>query len=197
MQTRAYRHLTAEERETVSLGLAQGHSPSRDGSEFGTGAGTLSRELARNQPLTPIPARPSSWIPGCGNTCGLIWGTAVRPNRSPDGSYASILRTCRSTALPKPFTPGCMYCRAGPYEASCWRRAGAKAARPRAPPPKGARWLSRGPWWNGPRRCWLVVARRGLRRFADARSPPLRKTDQQRQRNGRARAVGATARDPR
>ena len=127
MQTRSYRHLTAEEPETVSLGLAQGHSLRAMARSLGRAPSTLSRGLAKNRaPHQPYractpqaqaatraqqPRRRNSWIPGCGNTCGLIWGTAVRPNRSPDGSYASILTTCRSTALPKPFTSGCMYCR--------------------------------------------------------------------------------------
>lgn len=49
MQTRAYRHLTAEERETVSLGLAQGHSLRAMARSLGRAPSTLSRELARNR----------------------------------------------------------------------------------------------------------------------------------------------------
>ncbi len=49
MQTRAYRHLTAEERETVSLGLAQGHSLRAMAGSLGRAPSTLSRELARNR----------------------------------------------------------------------------------------------------------------------------------------------------
>ena len=48
MQTRPYRHLSAEERETVSLGLTQGHSLRAMARELGRAPSTVSREHACN-----------------------------------------------------------------------------------------------------------------------------------------------------
>jgi len=48
MPTRSYRHLSAEERETVSLGLAQGHSLRELARRLGRSPSTVSREVARN-----------------------------------------------------------------------------------------------------------------------------------------------------
>lgn len=49
MHTRSYRHLTAEERETLSLGLAHGHSLRAMAQILGRAPSTLSREVARNR----------------------------------------------------------------------------------------------------------------------------------------------------
>jgi len=48
MHTRSYRHLTTEERETVSLGLAHGHSLRAMARLLGRAPSTLSREVARH-----------------------------------------------------------------------------------------------------------------------------------------------------
>ncbi len=48
MQTRSYRHLSADEREAVSLGLAYGHSVRTMALVLGRAPSTVSRELARN-----------------------------------------------------------------------------------------------------------------------------------------------------
>lgn len=48
MHTRSYRHLTAEERETVSLGVAHGQSLRAMARILGRAPSTLSREVARN-----------------------------------------------------------------------------------------------------------------------------------------------------
>jgi len=48
MHTRSYRHLSAEERETVSLGLACGHSIRVMARILGRAPSTVSRELSRN-----------------------------------------------------------------------------------------------------------------------------------------------------
>ena len=48
MSTRSYRHMTAEERETLSLGLAHGHSLRTMARVLGRAPSTLSRESARN-----------------------------------------------------------------------------------------------------------------------------------------------------
>ncbi len=48
MQTRSYRHMSAEERETLSLGLARGHSLRAMATLLRRAPSTLSRECARN-----------------------------------------------------------------------------------------------------------------------------------------------------
>ena len=48
MRTRSYRQLSADERETVSLGLAHGHSVRSMAAVLGRAPSTVSRELARN-----------------------------------------------------------------------------------------------------------------------------------------------------
>jgi IS30 family transposase len=48
MQTRPYRHMSAEERETLSLGLARGHSLRMMATVLGRAPSTLSRESTRN-----------------------------------------------------------------------------------------------------------------------------------------------------
>ena len=49
MRTRSYRHMNAEDRETVSLGLAHGHSLRALASVLGRAPRPVSRELARNR----------------------------------------------------------------------------------------------------------------------------------------------------
>lgn len=48
MPTKCYAHLSAEDRETLSLGLAQGHSLRRMANVLGRAPSTISRESARN-----------------------------------------------------------------------------------------------------------------------------------------------------
>ncbi len=48
MLTRSYRHMSAEDRETLSLGLAQGHSLRTMARVLGRAPSTVSRESARN-----------------------------------------------------------------------------------------------------------------------------------------------------
>jgi IS30 family transposase len=48
MSTRAYRHMSAEDRETLSLGLAYGHSLRMMARVLGRAPSTMSREAARN-----------------------------------------------------------------------------------------------------------------------------------------------------
>jgi transposase, IS30 family len=48
MATRSYRHMSAEDRETVSLGLAHGHSVRMMARVLGRAPSTISRESARN-----------------------------------------------------------------------------------------------------------------------------------------------------
>ena len=48
MRTRSYRHMSAEDRETLSLGLAHGQAVRTMASVLGRAPSTVSRELARN-----------------------------------------------------------------------------------------------------------------------------------------------------
>ena len=85
MHTRSYRHLSADERETLSLGLAYGHSVRTMAKVLGRAPSTVSREVARNvtrgRPYractaqTQAPPEPVSpgdrgnlRTPGCGST---------------------------------------------------------------------------------------------------------------------------------
>ena len=110
MPQRSSRHMSAEDRETLSLGLAHGHS-----------LRTMARMLGR------APAH--SWIPGCGRMCGSIWRRATRPNRLPDVSNVRILTTCGNTSRPKPSMWACLCCHAESCGAHCWRRS-VRRARP-------------------------------------------------------------------
>ena len=49
MLTRSYRHMSAEERETLSLGLARGDSLRTMATVLGRAPSTVSRESARNR----------------------------------------------------------------------------------------------------------------------------------------------------
>ena len=86
MPTRYYRHMSAEERETLSLGLARGHSLRTMAWVLGRAPSTVSREHTRNAMSGPYRActahawrrlgpvsrggRAKFWIPGCGSTSG-------------------------------------------------------------------------------------------------------------------------------
>ena len=56
MQTRSYRHMSAEERETLSLGLARGHSLRAMATVLRRAPSTVSREYARNAVRPPYRA---------------------------------------------------------------------------------------------------------------------------------------------
>ena len=56
MLTRSYRHLSAEERETLSLGLARGYSLRTMARVLGRAPSTVSREHARNAMRAPYRA---------------------------------------------------------------------------------------------------------------------------------------------
>ena len=56
MQTRSYRHMSAEERETLSLGLARGHSLRMMATVLRRAPSTVSREHARNAMRAPYRA---------------------------------------------------------------------------------------------------------------------------------------------
>ena len=85
MPKHCYSHLSAEDRETLSLGLAHGHSLRMMARVLRRSPRTVSRESARNttrgrpyractaQTLAGSPGlsaaatRANSWIPGCGS----------------------------------------------------------------------------------------------------------------------------------
>jgi transposase, IS30 family len=101
--------MTTEERETLSVGLAHGHSLRTMARVGGRAPSTVSRESARNamrgrpyracpahtlatvrEPVSPgAPA--SSWTPGGGTMCRQRWLRAARPNRLLDASDARSL----------------------------------------------------------------------------------------------------------
>jgi IS30 family transposase len=56
MRTRSYRHISAEERETLSLGLARGHSLRTRATVLRRAPSTVSREHARNARSAPYRA---------------------------------------------------------------------------------------------------------------------------------------------
>jgi transposase, IS30 family len=56
MRARSYRHRSAEERETLSLGLALGHSVRAMAAVLRRAPSTVSRELARNAMRAPYRA---------------------------------------------------------------------------------------------------------------------------------------------
>ena len=114
MRKQCYTHLSAEDRETLSLGLVQGHSLRTMARVLGRAPSTVSRESARNtargRPYRACtaqvqaaaracqPRRPRKLLdPGCGSMCGRIWLRAARPNRLPDASDARILTTWQTS----------------------------------------------------------------------------------------------------
>lgn len=56
MRTSSYRHLSAEERATLTLGLAAGHSLRQMARVLGRDPSTVSREMARNAGQRPYRA---------------------------------------------------------------------------------------------------------------------------------------------
>ena len=146
MRTKSYCHLSTDERETLSLGLAAGHSLRTMARVLGRAPSTVSRESARNRPRghpyractaqVQAAARPVShgvhanfWTRGCGSTCGRSWPQAARPNRLPDVFNARILTICGNTYRPRPFMRACMSCPVAPYGANSWRHCVRRARR--------------------------------------------------------------------
>jgi DNA-binding CsgD family transcriptional regulator len=67
--TRSYRHLSDTERETLSLGLAQGQSLRAMATVLGRAPSTVSRELARNRTRDPPQTTCDEANPLRGNAC--------------------------------------------------------------------------------------------------------------------------------
>ena len=110
MTTRCSTHLSAEDRETLSLGLTQGESLRALARVLGRAPSTLSREYARNttrgrpyractahtQAATRArqPRRSRTLMDlGCGSMSRHSWRRAARPSRVPGGFNARILTT--------------------------------------------------------------------------------------------------------
>jgi hypothetical protein len=147
MKKKCYTHLSHEERETLSVGLAQGHSIRTMATVLGRAPSTLSRESARNatkgHPYRACTAhtlaaplgrdsrggRANSWIPGCGGMSRHTWSADARPNRLPVASVASILRSCGNVSRLRLSMWPCTYCPAALFGANCWVRCG-RPARP-------------------------------------------------------------------
>ena len=100
MPTICYTHMSAEEREPLSLGQAHGHSLRTMAMVLGRASSTVSREHAPAQRGADriVPARPrrwqriervshggraNSWIPGCGSMAEPTWLKAARPRVDP------------------------------------------------------------------------------------------------------------------
>ena len=111
MTTQCSTHVSAEDRETLSLGLTQGESLRALARVLGRAPSTLSREYARNttrgrpyractaqavgQPPEPVSrgGRANFWTRGCGSLSRHSWRKAARPSRLPGGFTARILTT--------------------------------------------------------------------------------------------------------
>jgi len=121
MSTRCYTHLSDVERETLSLGLAQGQSLRTMAAVLARAPITVSREYARNTTrgcpycgpalrrprlrLAPlnIGAPANSGIPGCGRMPKSTCARGVPLSRLPDAFDARILTTWANTCRPRPF----------------------------------------------------------------------------------------------
>jgi DNA-binding CsgD family transcriptional regulator len=102
MPMRSSRHMRAEERETVSLGLAQGHSLRELAEYLGVHEVTVSRWLKRGKQETVPKNRPHliSWVP-CGpspfplrietRSGGFVWHKATRLKTSLHWSIKSTM----------------------------------------------------------------------------------------------------------
>src|SRR5680860_1124462 len=107
MNKKFYTHLNFEERETLSLGLAQGQSLRIMSTVLGRTPSTLSRECARNA------------------TGGFSYRACTAHTLAAFG--ASILTICRNTSRPRPSTRGCMYSPVAVCGVPSWPRCGRRA----------------------------------------------------------------------
>jgi hypothetical protein len=119
MAKQCYTHLSVEDRETLSLGLAHGHSLRTMASILGRAPSAVSREHTLASARVRHDGRANSWIPGCGSTSGRIWPRAARPSRLPGVSNARILTTCANSCRPRPSIWACMCYNAARCGANC------------------------------------------------------------------------------
>lgn len=144
MQTRSYRHLSADERETLSLGLAHGHSLRAMARILGRAPSTVRWPGTPHKavPIPPVQSRATqlpepithdvygnSTTPGCGSMSRGIWRQAGRPSRLRNASAGRILTTCASTSRLRPSMSVCMSCAAERRAVNCWPRCGRHASR--------------------------------------------------------------------
>ena len=145
MRTNRYTHMSMEERETLSVGLAQGQSLRRMATVLGRAPSTVSREHVRNARGHPYractaqrlaaararqPRRARKLLdPWLWQYVRTHLGHGDSPEQIADVSDARILTTWRNTARPKPSTPPCIDCHAAPCGATCWPRCVRRARR--------------------------------------------------------------------
>ena len=146
MSKRSYRHIRAEDRETLSLGLAQGHSLRMRARVLGRAPSTVSRESARNttrgRPYRACtaqiqaaararqPRRPRKLLDP------WLWQyvrTHLAAGCSPE-QIAGRLRHAYPDDMqkhprPRPSMWGCMCCHGAPCAANCWPRCVRRARR--------------------------------------------------------------------
>ena len=146
LSTRGDRHMRAEDREPLRLGLAQGQSRRMMARVVGRAPRTTTRGHPDRACTAPVqagararqPGAPAtSWIPGCGRMGRRIWRRAARPNRVPGVSNARILTTGGPTSRPRPSMWAWRYSLAAPCAAHGWRggvRRARRAARGREGP---------------------------------------------------------------
>lgn len=143
MSKHCYTHMSVEERETLSLGLAQGLPLRVLARVLGGAPSTVSREYMRNARGIPYracmgsawrqPERVSrgdpanSWTRGSGSMSAPTWARGIRPNRLPGGSDTRILTTCGGDSRQRPSMQPCMYCRVEACAPSCWPHCGRRA----------------------------------------------------------------------
>ena len=146
MRTKSFRHLSAEERETVSLGLAHGHSLRTMALVLGRAPSTMSREVARNvtrgRPYRACrahtlatgracqPRRPRKLVhPWLWQYVRTQLAQGCSPEQIADGSDARILTIWGNTARPRPSMQACMSCPVASCGVSSWRRCVRRAKR--------------------------------------------------------------------
>ena len=150
MSKNCYAHMTAEERETLSLGLAQG-LPLRVTARVLVAAHTQHRELRihaqhtrdsvaglhcsiwQRLGLVSHDGRASSWTRGSGSMSAPTWTRDVRPNRFPGVSDTRSLTTYGRDSRTRASMPPCMCCHVEACAPSCWPRSGVQSTpRPRS-----------------------------------------------------------------
>src|SRR5680860_510905 len=144
MNKKFYTHLNFEERETLSLGLAQGQSLRIMSTVLGRTPSTLSRECARNATggfsyractahtlavtRTRLARRPRKLLDP------WLWRyvqTHLVQGHSPEQIAGRLRREyptiCRNTSRPRPSTRGCMYSPVAVCGVPSWPRCGRRA----------------------------------------------------------------------
>ena len=144
MSKNCYAHMSAEERETLSLGLAQG-LPLRVTARVLVAARAQHREprihaqrtrdsvaglhcsVWQRLGLVSHDGRASSWTRGSGPMSAPTWTRDVRPNRFPGVSDTRSLTTYGRDSRTRASMPPCMCCHVEACAPSCWPRSGVQS----------------------------------------------------------------------